>query len=92
MPKERASKSTPVIMNMTGDEFKRLIEQRDPNGIVDTVQELLKMFEGMNDDETLPDYIQRVAEEAKAQEAVYEEESETLFINGAKPKEKEEEG
>lgn len=46
---------------MTGEEFKRLIERRDPNDVVDTLQEVLAMFEGIGDGETIAEYIRRVA-------------------------------
>lgn len=60
MPKKK-NYSEPVLMNMTGDEFKRLIEQRDINGVVDTLNEVMAMFEGIGDDETIAEYVRRVA-------------------------------
>ena len=48
-------------MEMTGEEFKKLIEQRDTDGIVNTLQEILAAFEGIRDDETIVDYVKRVA-------------------------------
>lgn len=49
-----------VIMNMTGDEFKKLIEQKDPNHLIDTIPEILDFLRGIEDGETLEDYIKRV--------------------------------
>ena len=50
-----------VRLDMTGDEFKRLIEYKDPNDVVDTLQEIMHMFDGIGDGETIVDYIRRVA-------------------------------
>ena len=50
-----------VRLDMTGNEFKRLIEQKDPNDSVDTLQEVLAMFEGIGDGETIAEYVRRVA-------------------------------
>jgi hypothetical protein len=88
MPKNKQYKN-PVILNMTGDEFKRIIENQDKDDQVASLLELLNLFRGIGDDGTLPQYIQRVAEETKAQNAIYEEEAEKLYINGAKPEPKE---
>lgn len=54
-------KKQPVTLDMTGEEFKRLIEQRDPNNVVDTLQEIKAMFAGISDSETIADYVRRVA-------------------------------
>ena len=48
-----------VIMNMTGDEFKKLVEQKDPNHLIDTIPEILDFLRGIEDGETLEDYIKR---------------------------------
>jgi len=61
MPRKKDYGQQSVMMNMTGEEFKRLIEQQDPNGIVDTLQEVLAMFDGIDDGETIADYVRRVA-------------------------------
>ena len=61
MAETRKATKKPVRLNMTGDEFKRLIEQRDPNHEVDTLQELMAMFEGIDDGETIAQYVHRVA-------------------------------
>lgn len=49
-----------VIMQMTGDEFKKLVEQRDPDHIIDTIPEILDFLHGIEDGETLEQYIKRV--------------------------------
>lgn len=67
MPKKKNYGQQPVIMNMTGDEFKRLIEQRDPNAVVDTLHEVLAMFEGISDGETIADYLRRLVADLPAE-------------------------
>lgn len=42
-----------VELNMTGDEFKQLIEGNNPNGEVDTIPEMKKVLEGISDDTTV---------------------------------------
>lgn len=49
---------------MTGEEFKKYIEQRDPNGNIDTMPEVFKALEGMRDDETIKEFIERMTYEA----------------------------
>lgn len=56
----------PTMLNMTGEEFKRLVEQQNPNGQVDTMPELMKMFNGIGDDETIAEYVARVAVTAES--------------------------
>lgn len=59
MPRPREDKS--VRLSMTGEEFKQLIERRNEDGIVNTLQEVMAMFEGIGDNETIVDYVRRVA-------------------------------
>lgn len=59
MPRPREDKS--VRLSMTGEEFKTLIERRNEDGIVNTLQEVMAMFEGIGDHETIIDYVRRVA-------------------------------
>lgn len=65
-----------ITLNMTGDEFKQLIEGRSPNGEVDTIPEMVDVMKGINDDSTIKDET----------ESTYDEDNRTLYINGAKPK------
>jgi len=53
-----------IIETMTGSEFKKYIEQKNPNGQIDTLPEVLKALEGMRDDETVKEYIERMTYEA----------------------------
>lgn len=50
-----------ITLNMTGAEFKRLIEQTDSDGVVDTLQEVFALFSGISDDETLAEYFQSLS-------------------------------
>ena len=47
-------------MEMTGDEFKKLVEQRDPNELIDTIPEILDFLSGIRQGETLEQYIKRI--------------------------------
>lgn len=47
-------------MNMTGDEFKKLVEQKDPNELINTIPEILEFLSGIKDNETLEQYIKRI--------------------------------
>lgn len=49
-----------VIMQMTGDEFKKLVEQKDPNHLIDTIPEILEFLRGIEDGESLEQYIKRI--------------------------------
>lgn len=53
-----------ILQTMTGDEFKKYIEQRNPNGEIDTLPEVLKALKGLRDDETIKDYLDRMSYEA----------------------------
>lgn len=44
-------------LNMTGDEFKQLIEGHDPNGEVNTIPELMDAMKGIAEDTTVRDEI-----------------------------------
>ena len=63
-------KGNPVRLNMTGEEFKKLLERKDPNNVVDTLNEVLAMFEGISDNETIAEYVQRTVSETVTDEVV----------------------
>lgn len=42
-----------VRLNMTGDEFKQLIEGENPNGEIDTIPEMMQAAQGISDDTTI---------------------------------------
>lgn len=47
-----------VKMKMTGDEFLKLMESKDPNSEVDTIPELMDAMRGISDDTTVKDEIE----------------------------------
>ena len=42
-----------ILDTMTGDEFKKFIEGRNPDGDIDTVPEMIDALKGISDDETV---------------------------------------
>ena len=52
-----------VKMKMTGDEFLKLIEGRDPNSEIDTIPELMDAMHGISDDTTVIDEIDEQVDE-----------------------------
>ena len=77
-----------VRLNMTGEKFKELIEGNDPNGQINTLPEVINAMNGISDDTTIKqDVEQQIADEAGM---TYEGDTRTLYINGAKPKPKDE--
>ena len=71
----------PVKLNMTGEEFKKLIEGDEPNSEVNTIPEVMRVMQGISDDTTVK---QEIKDETGT---TYDEGNEKLYINGAKPKE-----
>lgn len=59
----RSSSDGKVRLQMTGDEFKQLIEGRDPNGEVNTIPELMDAMRGITDEETIQHDVQEQIEE-----------------------------
>lgn len=73
-----------VRMQMTGDEFLQFMEGRKKDGKINTIPEMMDAAQGISDDETIQhDVDERIEQEAGI---TYEEETEKLYINGAKPK------
>jgi len=52
-----------VKMKMTGKEFLKKWEGRDPNGEIDTIPEMFDAAQGISDDETIPQRIQKDIDE-----------------------------
>lgn len=52
-----------VKMKMTGQEFLKKWEGRDPNGEIDTIPEMFDAAQGISDDETIPQRIQKDIDE-----------------------------
>lgn len=57
----------PVRLDMTGKEFKQLIEQVTQDGKVNTLPELFELLGTLPDDMTLDDYIRKQAADAAAE-------------------------
>ena len=57
----------PVRLDMTGKEFKTLIEQVTQDGKVNTLPELFELLGSLPDDMTLEDYIRKQAVDAAAE-------------------------
>ena len=76
-----------VRMKMTGDEFLQFMEGRNPDGTIDTIPELMDAAQGISDDETIQHDVQEQIEQEAG--VTYEGDTRTLYINGAKPKPKE---
>ena len=51
--KDKITDMGKVRLNMTGDEFKTLIEGTSPNGEIDTLPEVMAAAQGISDDETI---------------------------------------
>lgn len=71
----------PVKLNMTGDEFKQLVEGFDPNSEVNTIPELIHAMQGISDETTVKQEIKDETEDT------YVDETETLYLDGEKPEE-----
>lgn len=76
-----------VRMKMTGDEFLQFMEGTNPDGKIDTIPEMMAAAQGISDDETIQHEVQEQIEEEAGM--TYEGDTRTLYINGAKPKPKE---
>ena len=77
-----------ILDTMTGEQFKQFIEGNNPDGVIDTVPEMMRAAQGISDDETIQQDVQEQIEDQAGM--TYEGDTRTLYINGAKPKPKEE--
>jgi len=68
-----------IRMKMTGDEFLEKWEGRDPNGVIDTVPEMLDAAQGISDDETIPQKIQQDIEEHDQDNEATDEDIDEIF-------------
>lgn len=55
---EKIEDMAKVKLQMTGDEFKQLIEGENPDGTIDTIPEMLRAATGISDDTTIRDDVQ----------------------------------
>ena len=76
-----------VRMKMTGDEFLQFMEGRNLDGTINTIPEMMDAARGISDDETIQHDVQEQIEQEAGM--TYEGDTRTLYINGAKPKPKE---
>ena len=60
---DRSSADGKVRLQMTGDEFLKLIEGKDPNNEIDTIPELMDAMQGISDDTTVIDEIDEQVDE-----------------------------
>lgn len=66
------STSKPVRLDMTGEQFKTLIEKRTQDGRIDTIPEIMDALSSMPDDKPMEDIINESASKAVS-EAITEE-------------------
>lgn len=60
---DRSSSDGKVRLSMTGDEFLKLIEGRDPNNEINTIPELIDAMQGISDDTTVKEEIEEEIDE-----------------------------
>ena len=68
-----------VKMKMTGDEFLKKWEGRDPNGVVDTIPEMEDVMHGISDEETIHEHTEHQIEEELEEEAATNEDIDEMF-------------
>lgn len=64
---KKVKTAKPVYLDMTGKEFKTLIERVTQDGKVNTLPELFELLGTLPDDMTLEDYIRKQAVDAAAE-------------------------
>lgn len=60
---DRSSADGKVRLSMTGDEFLKLIEGREPNSEINTIPELMDAMQGISDDTTVKEEIEEQVDE-----------------------------
>lgn len=68
-----------VKLNMTGDEFKTLIEGEKPNGVIDTIPEMKRAMDGISDDETIKDDVDEQIDESLQQNMATKADIDEIF-------------
>ena len=85
-----------VKMKMTGDEFLKLMEGKEPNEQVNTIPELMDAMQGISDDKTIIEEIEDQQEENEASDAdidsIFEPDVQTGGSGGFPDEMQEEEG
>lgn len=64
---------------MTGEQFKQLVEGKDPNGEIDTLREMLDAAKGISDDETIHEHAGQQIEEELEEEAATNDDIDEMF-------------
>lgn len=68
-----------VKMKMTGKEFLKKWEGRDPNGEIDTIPEMFDAAQGISDDETIPQKIQKEIDESQEENEASDADIDSIF-------------
>lgn len=68
-----------VKMKMTGQEFLKKWEGRDPNGEIDTIPEMFDAAQGISDDETIPQRIQKDIDEHDEENEASDADIDSIF-------------
>lgn len=68
-----------IKMQMTGEEFLKKWEGRDPNGVVDTIPEMFDAARGISDDETIPEHTDQQIEDKLEEDAATNEDIDEMF-------------
>ena len=72
-----------VKMQMTGEEFLKMWEQRDPNSEVNTIPEMMDVMRGITDDETIPQKIQQEIDENQDENEASDDDIDEIFDGSA---------
>ncbi len=72
-----------VKMKMTGEEFLKIWEQRDPNSEVNTIPELMDVMRGVTDEETIPEKIQQEIDENQEENEAADSDIDEIFDGSA---------
>lgn len=68
-----------IKMQMTGEEFLKMWEQRDPNSEVNTIPEMMDVMRGITDDETIPQKIQQEIDENEQENEASDADIDSIF-------------
>ena len=68
-----------VKMQMTGEEFLKMWEQRDPNSEVNTIPEMMDVMRGITDDETIPQKIQQEIDGSQEENEASDADIDSIF-------------
>lgn len=72
-----------VKMKMSGKEFLKMWEGRDPNGEIDTIPEMFDAAQGIGDDETIPQKIQQEIDDSQEENEAGDSDIDEIFEQDA---------